>query len=100
MDWKFDETDMRSNHRWYKPANRRRALDFLERIKPIAEGHGVTLAQLAANWVICQDGSTTAIVGARNPAQVEENVKAGEFRLSDSELSEIRALLDELGGPE
>jgi methylglyoxal reductase len=100
MDRTFAETDHRSRQKWFQPANRRRVLDFLERIRPIAEGHGVTLAQLAANWVICQNGATTAIVGARNPAQVDENVKAGEFRLSDSELSEISALLDELGGPE
>ncbi len=100
MDRTFAETDHRARQKWFQPANRKRVLDFLEKIRPIAEGHGATLAQLAANWVICQEGITVAITGARNPAQVDENVKAGEFRLSASELTEIRVLLDELGGPE
>jgi aryl-alcohol dehydrogenase-like predicted oxidoreductase len=100
MDRTFAETDHRARQKWFQPVNRKRVLDFLEKIRPIADGHGATLAQLAANWVISQDGVTTAITGARNPDQVDENVKAGEFTLTESELAEIRALLDELGGPE
>ncbi len=100
MDRKFGNGDHRASMEWYQPNNRRRALEFLGRIRPIAEGHGATLAQLAANWVISQDGVTTAICGARRPEQVAENVRAGEFKLTQSELAEIRTLLDELGQPE
>lgn len=99
MDRTFAQTDHRSRQKWFQPVNRKRVLDFLEKVRPIADGHDATLAQLAANWVISQEGLTVAITGARNPAQVDENVKAGEFALSESELAEIRALLDELGGP-
>jgi aryl-alcohol dehydrogenase-like predicted oxidoreductase len=100
MDREFEQDDHRANLPWYQPKNRRRVLDFLDKVRPVAEGHGVTLAQLAANWVICQEGVTTAICGARRPEQVEENVKAGAFRLSDEELAEIDRLRDELGSPE
>jgi len=100
MDRTFAKNDHRANMKWYQPANRKRVLEFLEKVRPIADGHGATVAQLAANWVISQDGVTTAICGARRAEQVEENVKAGEFKLTESELAEIRALRDELGEPE
>jgi len=100
MDRTFPPTDHRGQQPWFQPANRRRVLDFLEKVRPIADGHGATLAQLAANWVISQEGITTAICGGRTTAQVEENVKAADFRLTESELAEIRDLLDDLGGPE
>jgi aryl-alcohol dehydrogenase-like predicted oxidoreductase len=97
MDREFPESDHRAGHPWFQPENRRRVLDLLEKLKPIAAAHDATLAQLAANWVISQDGVTTAICGARNPGQVEENVKAGDFELTDDELAAIRKHLDELG---
>jgi len=100
MDRQFAKDDHRADQPWYQPNNRRRVLDLLEKIRPIADAHQATLAQLAANWVISQPGVTTALVGARNPAQVSENVKAGEFQLSADELERIGALLDGLGAPE
>jgi len=99
MDRKFPPGDNRVKMPWFKEHNRARALKFLERIKPIADGHGVTLAQLALNWVLCQEGVTSAIVGARRPEQVDENIGAAGWRLTDQELSEIRRLLEELGEP-
>ena len=96
----FRKNDHRARMPWYRPKNRSRVLGLLEAVRPIAENHGATLGQLAANWVVSQPGVTTAIIGARNPAQVDENVKAAGFRLTDTEQGEIRRLLDELGGPE
>jgi aryl-alcohol dehydrogenase-like predicted oxidoreductase len=99
MDREFEEGDHRAGQPWFQPHNRRRVLDFLDTLRPIAEGHGATLAQLAANWVISQDGVTTAICGARKPEQVEENVKAADFALTADELATIRRRLEELGTP-
>jgi aryl-alcohol dehydrogenase-like predicted oxidoreductase len=99
MDRVFEEGDHRAGRPWFQPHNRRRVLDFLEKVRPIADGHGATLAQLAANWVIAQDGVSTAICGARRAEQVEENVKAADFELTAEELAEIDRLLEELGAP-
>ena len=100
MDREFKGDDTRKNRPWFKPANRRRILDMLAKIQPIADGHGATLAQVAVNWVISQEGVTSALVGARSEAQVEENVKAADFKLTDEELKIIRGLVEELGEPE
>jgi aryl-alcohol dehydrogenase-like predicted oxidoreductase len=96
----FADDDQRSNNRWYNPTNRRRVLDALEKIRPIADGHGATLAQLAINWVVGEPGITSAIVGARSPEQVVENAGALAFDLGADERATIRKMFEELGDPE
>jgi len=99
MEREFGEGDQRNWKPWFKPQNRRRVLEFLEKVKPIAEEHDRTLAQVAINWCLCQRGITAAIVGARTPEQVEENAGGTGWSLSDDELARIRGWLEELGQP-
>lgn len=99
VDREFKGDDVRKQHPWYTPDNRQRVLDMLERVKPIAEAHNATLAQVAINWVISQRGITSALVGARNERQVMENAGAAEFQLTDNELATIRELVEGLGTP-
>jgi aryl-alcohol dehydrogenase-like predicted oxidoreductase len=99
MDRVFPETDLRSKKRWFTPENRKRILDMLSKIQPIADAHGATLAQVAISWLTAQPGVTTALVGARNEQQVEENVQAADIELADDELRVIRTAVEEVGGP-
>ncbi|MFC2172104.1 aldo/keto reductase, partial [Acidobacteriota bacterium] len=98
-DQTFPEGDHRANQVWFQPPNRARALDAAEKIRPIAEAHNATLGQLSVAWIIAQPGVTSAIVGARNPGQVEENARAFEISLSDDEIQEIRRIFETLGDP-
>lgn len=100
MDRKFREDDLREKLQvWFKPANRRRVLSVLNKIKPIAERYRATLAQLAINWVIGQPGITSSIVGARNPEQVAENASAADFELSENDRQEIKKEFESLQPP-
>jgi aryl-alcohol dehydrogenase-like predicted oxidoreductase len=94
MDRQFTGDDQRANSPYYRPANRRKVLDFLEQIRPIAEGHGATLAQLVINWTIHRPGITCALVGARNPQQAVENAGAAGFKLTAEETARIDEALD------
>ena len=96
MDRSFPASDLRHSSPYYKPENRRRILEFLDRIRPIAEAHNATLAQLVINWTIHRPGVTAALVGARNPQQVKENAAAAELSVADEQVAQIDALLDEL----
>ncbi|MBN2308831.1 MAG: aldo/keto reductase [Candidatus Hydrogenedentes bacterium] len=100
MDRTFPDDDVRCKRPWFQPKNRKRVLDMLEQVKPIAEGHGATLTQVFIAWVVAQKGITTALVGARNEKQVEENAKAGDLKLAGDEVALIRRLVEELGDPE
>jgi aryl-alcohol dehydrogenase-like predicted oxidoreductase len=69
-------------------------LEAVDRLRPVAEGAGLTLSQLALAWILRQDNVAAAIVGATRPEQVHENVAAAGVRLSDDTL---RAIDDVLG---
>ncbi len=64
-------------------------LDAVERLRPIAEEAGLTMAQLALAWVLSRDNVTAAIVGASRPEQVHENARAADVRLSADTLRAI-----------
>ncbi len=51
-------------------------IEKVDRLKEIADIENKTCGQIAINWVLRQAGITTALVGVKNPAQVEENLKA------------------------
>ncbi|MHC4194155.1 MAG: aldo/keto reductase [Planctomycetota bacterium] len=68
---------------------------LVDRLKPIAERNGLTLAQLAISWTLRRSEVTSAIVGARRPDQIAETVQAGDKALSPEDIEEIEKLLAE-----
>jgi aryl-alcohol dehydrogenase-like predicted oxidoreductase len=93
---KFNEGDNRPSTPYYREPNLSNIIKFLDDIKPIAEGHNVTLAQVVLNWTIRQPGITCALAGARNPSQVLDNLGATLFKLSAGEIEKINSLLDKV----
>jgi aryl-alcohol dehydrogenase-like predicted oxidoreductase len=66
--------------------------DILRRVQqlaPIADGLGLSMAQLAVAWVLQNDNVASAIVGASRPEQVEDNVKASAVVLEPDVLKQI-----------
>lgn len=64
-------------------------LAAVQRLRPIADGLGITMAQLALAWVLRRETVASAIVGASRPAQVEDNAAASGVDLDDSTLLAI-----------
>ncbi len=96
MERRFPDDDLRANSTYFKPANRRKVIDFLAALRPVAEAHKATIAQLVINWTIHRDGITAALVGARNPSQARENAGAADFRLNPDEKATVDAMVDGL----
>ncbi|AWB87311.1 aldo/keto reductase family protein [Mycetocola zhujimingii] len=71
-------------------------LTAVQNLKPIAEEHGLSLAQLAVAWVLANDNVAGAIIGASRPEQVRENVKASGVSLSKETLANIDKVLGSL----
>jgi len=94
-DRKFPESDHRSKHRFFTQESRQRIADALAVVKPIADAHEASLAQMMIQWTINQPGITAALVGARNAQQAEHNAKALEFSFSAEEFAKIREAFDE-----
>ncbi len=96
LDREFPETDHRSNNPFFSGENRGRVLEFLDKIRPVAEAHDATLAQVVINWTIHRPGITAALVGARNAEQAEQNAAAAELTLSEDQMRTIDRLVDGL----
>jgi aryl-alcohol dehydrogenase-like predicted oxidoreductase len=69
-------------------------LERVQRLKPIADEAGLSLAQLAVAWVLQNDNVSTAIIGASRPEQVTDNAKASGVRLDEGTLKAIDEVLD------
>lgn len=85
----FSGDDQRKGNPRFSIENRRKVSGFAEAIRPIADGHAATIAQIVIAWTLAQPGVTFALCGARNPAQAMDNARAGAIRLTPEELSTI-----------
>ncbi len=71
-------------------------LTAVQSLKPIADGNGLTLAQLAVAWVLQNPNVSSAIIGATKPAQIKENIKASGVKLDSATMSAIDKVLGAL----
>jgi aryl-alcohol dehydrogenase-like predicted oxidoreductase len=71
-------------------------LTGVQKLQPIADENGLTMAQLAVAWVLQNDNVAAAIIGASRPAQVAENVKASGVKLSAETLAAIDDAIGDL----
>jgi aryl-alcohol dehydrogenase-like predicted oxidoreductase len=73
-------------------------LETVQRLGAVAEGLGLTTAQLALAWVLRQPNVASAIVGASRPEQVEQNAAASGVELDGATLEEIELVFAGLAG--
>lgn len=66
--------------------------DMLEKLEAFAQARGRPLVDLALGWLASHPYISSVIAGATRPEQVEQNVNAVSWRLTDAELAEIDAL--------
>ncbi|MFI6817686.1 aldo/keto reductase [Nonomuraea sp. NPDC050328] len=86
------EDDWRKHHPSFTTGLAER-LAVVEAFRPIAERNGVSIAAVAVAWTLAWPGVTGAIAGARNAAQVDGWLPAGEVRLTAADLEEIARVL-------
>lgn len=95
-DHKFGEGDTREGNRFYTPDAIKKVNVFLDKLRPLAESKGASLAQLVLRWTIDQPGVTIALAGARNAGQASQNAKATDIKLSSDEMDFINLQLNQL----
>ncbi len=68
---------------------------IVDALDAVAKERGVTVSQVALNWVTRKPGVDTVIIGARNEQQLRDNLASASWSLSDAEvekLDEVSAL--------
>jgi aryl-alcohol dehydrogenase (NADP+) len=68
-----------------------RTWDVVDAVQRVAEGRGVSMAEVALAWVTDRPGVTSTILGARTLDQLDTNLKAAGLHLTEAET----AVLDE-----
>jgi aryl-alcohol dehydrogenase-like predicted oxidoreductase len=68
-------------------------LETVQKLVPVAERLGLTMAQLALAWVLREENVASAIVGASRPEQVRDNASASGIELDAETLAEIDRIL-------
>ena len=63
----------------------------LAALATVADGRGVSMAQVALAWVLAQPGITSAIVGASSLEQLDDNLAAAQLELTADELAALDA---------
>lgn len=78
-----------------EPGAEAETFDAIARIRQIADGLGMPMAQLTIAWLLARPGVATVIAGAREPWQIGANVTAAETALAPETI----AALDEATEP-
>ena len=73
----------------FPPVHKERAWDCIDAMRPIAQGKGVSVAQVALAWLLHQPQVTSVIVGAKRPEQLADNIGATQVALTAQELEQI-----------
>jgi aryl-alcohol dehydrogenase-like predicted oxidoreductase len=85
----FAGDDQRRDDPRFSPENRARVDRLMQTVRPVAEAHRASPAQVVIAWTLAQPGLTHALCGARNPDQARENAAAGHLCLSETEIATI-----------
>lgn len=94
---RFDQEDVRGGMRGPAPRDFRagrfeRALEGVDRLRPIAERLGLSVAELSVRWLVEQPGVTAAIAGTRDADHARSNARVGEVALDAATVAEVRAI--------
>lgn len=85
----FEEGDYRTYNPRFQGENFEKNKRIVKKAEEIAENKGVTPAQVALAWVMSKGEDIIPIPGTKHVKYLEENVKAAEVVLSDSEIEKL-----------
>ncbi len=85
------ERDFRGNSPRFQGENLDRNLALVEALRAVAQGRGVSVAQIAIAWVLSQGADIVPLVGARRRDRLTEALGALELQLTEADLAAIEA---------
>ncbi|MGN6689004.1 MAG: aldo/keto reductase [Actinomycetales bacterium] len=71
-----------------------RTWDVVDAVRSVAEGRGVSMAQVALAWLADRPAVTSVILGARTVSQLQDNLGAAGLHLSAQETAALDAASD------
>jgi aryl-alcohol dehydrogenase-like predicted oxidoreductase len=95
LESKFGENDTRSRDNNFQGERFDRYLKVVDELKRIGRWYHKTPSQVAIRWVLENENITCALTGIKNPKQVEDNIGAIDWRLSQEDRIFISTIVKE-----
>ncbi len=73
----------------FPPVNKDLAFDIIDKLRPMAEAKGSTVAALALAWLLHQKVVSTVIIGAKKMEQLDDNLTAIDVKFTPEELQQL-----------
>jgi aryl-alcohol dehydrogenase-like predicted oxidoreductase len=73
----------------FPPVDESQGFDIVETMRPIAEGHRVSVARIALAWLLHKEAVTSVIIGARRIEQLEDNLASLDVELTADEMTQL-----------
>ena len=89
-------TDTAGGANFIKGSMNDEVLTRVQKLAPLAEAEGLSMAQLAVAWVLQNDNVASAITGGSRPEQVHDNAAAAGRKLSPETMSGIDEALGDV----
>ncbi|KAF8686312.1 aldo kereductase [Rhizoctonia solani] len=91
----FSDSDLRKQIPKYSQENFPKILKLVDAFKQIGKAHNATSGQVALAYLLEQGDDIIPIPGSQRIEYIEENIGAGQIKLTTEELQTLRKLVDE-----
>ncbi|KAJ2551410.1 hypothetical protein EV175_003702 [Coemansia sp. RSA 1933] len=88
------EDDWRRTNPRFKPDHFETNLKLVEAFETLAKKRNCTAGQLALAWLLAQEENLIAIPGTKKSKYLDENFGAGQVKISNEDLKDLRKLVD------
>ncbi len=95
METTFPPSDWRSRNILFKKESLQKRLPIIAQLKELASFYGHSLNDLAIAWVLAREGVTLALVGAKRPQQVEQNLPGADWILDEETMKKVGDILSQ-----
>jgi aryl-alcohol dehydrogenase-like predicted oxidoreductase len=99
VDWDWRSHGKAFGLPLFERENFLKELQVAEQLEALAGRYDKTVAQLAIAWVLGHPAVTVALVGMRNPRELEENIAAVDWKLAQEDRAEIDRIFAEADVP-
>ncbi len=73
----------------FPPVDKDKGFDIIDAMRPMAEAHGISVAQISLAWLLHQKHVTSVIIGARTAEQLTDNLASVDVKLTADELAKL-----------
>jgi aryl-alcohol dehydrogenase-like predicted oxidoreductase len=87
------DDDWRKNSSQFKEPRLTKNMQIVEKLREIGKKYGVEAGAVAIAWTLRLKGVTAAIVGARNPEQIDLLISAGNMTLDENDIDVLNNII-------